>query len=206
MTIEITTSSVDWDQIADRLGAVMAQMLHHDGQQLYGNAFYAEALRRTFSYEPAGEDQRSRDRLGRGFGLQTEAYAKHLYDSSALDRMQREKAEEQVKGMRAEVRRVYAEARKDVAEYLREKCNERTVPSRYRREGVMTTTEQTATPAEQAAITRRWNAAHDYEQARQIARENKRMGRAGVRDMQVVHAAEAEFDQATAALEAVVSR
>jgi hypothetical protein len=38
--------------------------------------------------------------------------------------------------MRAETQRVYREAAQDLTDFLRNKCNERTVPSRYRREGV----------------------------------------------------------------------
>lgn len=130
-----TTGTVDWDRIARRLGEVKAHMIHHEERQLYGTAFEAEALRRTFGYVPVGEH--GYDHLRTGCGLTTDAYAEHLYSGNALvDRLNLERAEAKVKEMRAEVRRVYAEARKDIANYLRDWCNERTVPSRYRREGV----------------------------------------------------------------------
>jgi ribosomal protein S19E (S16A) len=126
------TDFVDWSRIASRLQDAMRRMTHEENWT--GPDFYAEALRRAFGYQP--QDGHGRDHVQHGNGLITESYAKHLYDNGALERMQREQAEEQVKDMRAEVRRVYAEAGKDFAEFLRERCNERSVPSRYRREGV----------------------------------------------------------------------
>lgn len=128
------TDTVDWNRIADRLQQVMADMVHRDTEARYGTDYYAEALRRTLGYEPG--DGPRRESLRRGDGLTTEAYAKNLYDTSGLDRMHREQAEEQVKEMRAEVARVYRDAAKDLAAFLRARCNERSVPSRYRREGV----------------------------------------------------------------------
>jgi len=67
------------------------------------------------------------------FDLVTEAEATYLRDGHTIvDRMNRETAEKKVEEMRAEVRRVCREARKDIAELLRSRCNDRTVPSRYR--------------------------------------------------------------------------
>ena len=144
-----TTTSVDWAAIANRLNEVKAQMVHHDEVNLYGIDFEIEALRRTFGHVPANGN--FREHLTHGYGLTTDAYAKHLYSGSAvIDRLNLEKAEQQVAEMRAEVRRVYAEARKDIAASLREWCNERTVPSRYRREGVQQVIDLLDPPTRQA--------------------------------------------------------
>lgn len=130
---------VDFDQIAERFSAALRDI--YDEPERVADP-YAEALRRALGYR-AADEQRDNERalpyehLNSGFGLTTESY--HLWDvkdATALARMQAESAEERVKEMRAEVARVYREARKDLAEFLRDRCNERTVPSRYRREGV----------------------------------------------------------------------
>jgi hypothetical protein len=134
MTTETITNAVDWDRISARLQEVMRVMLQDEGRY-HDATFYADALRRTFDYKPAEGAYTERLRLG--FGLTTEAYSNHLIKGhTVIDRLNREKAEQQVKEMRAEVARVYREARADVAAYLRARCNERTVPSRNRREGV----------------------------------------------------------------------
>jgi hypothetical protein len=130
----VTDDSVNWDRIAERLQAEMAHLIHHEPQKRYGNDFYAEALRRALGFRPA--EGNFREHLVRGEGLTTDSYARHLYDTSALDRMQRETAEQQTRDARAETRRVYREAGKDFADFLRARCNEVSVPSRYRREGV----------------------------------------------------------------------
>jgi hypothetical protein len=130
----MSNDSVNWDRIAERFQAEMANLIHREPQKRYGNDFYAEALRRTLGFRSA--DESFRERLERGEGLTTEGYARYLYDTSALDRMQRESAEQQVKNARAETQRVYREAGKDFADLLRARCNEVSMPSRYRREGV----------------------------------------------------------------------
>lgn len=139
MTAETTTGTVDWDRIARRFSDALREIYDEPGRYVDP---YAEALRRALGYVPAGEPGISSrvlpyDQLDSGFGLMTKAEAHHLLEGrTVIDRMNRERVEEQVKEMRAEVARVYREARKDVADYLRARCNERTVPSRYRREGV----------------------------------------------------------------------
>lgn len=54
------------------------------------------------------------------------------------------------------------------------------------------------TPAQRDAVERRYRAAQQYEQARQIARENGRYGLATGTDRDTVHQAEVAYDQATA--------
>jgi hypothetical protein len=133
--------SVDWTRIADRFQQVMSTMLHDEGRY-HDSTFYADALARTFGYVAASEPGTSGralpyEHLENGQGLTTDSYNRFdVNGATALSRMHAEQAEEQVREMRAEVARVYRDARKDVAGYLRERCNERTVPSRYRREGV----------------------------------------------------------------------
>lgn len=129
----MTTSAVDWNRIADRLQESMRVMVHEENWS--GPDFYAEALRRAFDYQST--DEHGRDHVRHGNGLITASYAKHVYDNGALERMQLESANEQVKEARAEVARVYRESAKDLAAFLRARCNERSVPSRYRREGVI---------------------------------------------------------------------
>ena len=134
-------NSVDWGRIADRLKQVMNTMLHEEGRY-HDATFHADALRRTFDYRGAGEPGLSGrklpyERLGSGSGLVTEAEATYLRDSHTIsDRMGCEAAEKKIEEVQAELRRVYREAGKDLADMLRERCNERTVPSRYRRDGV----------------------------------------------------------------------
>jgi hypothetical protein len=135
MTANMNEQGVDWTRIAIRLQEEMSKLTHEGGDRRYGNDFYAEALRRVFGYEPAGEH--NRETLRSGYGLTTETF--HHWDvkgATALSRMQTEAAEKRVQEMRAETQRVYREAGKDLANLLRDRCNERTVPSRYRREGV----------------------------------------------------------------------
>jgi hypothetical protein len=134
------STSVDWNRIEARFQEVMRRMIHEENWS--GPDFYAEALRRTFEYR-AADEQRDQERalpyehLWMGFGLMTEAEANYVRDGHTIvDRLAREAAEQQVKDIRAELSRVYREAGKDLAEMLRERCNDRTVPSRYRREGV----------------------------------------------------------------------
>lgn len=147
MTTTSNTShatAVDWARFSTRLNEVIRDMVHGTAEQQYtGTDFYAEAVRRTLGFVPAGEagfNGRALpydDLKAYHFGLTTIAQREHyIRGAVALSEAQRETAEKQVAEMRAEVARVYREARQDIADYLRARCNERTVPSRYRREGV----------------------------------------------------------------------
>jgi hypothetical protein len=133
--------SIDWLKLAARLQDEQSKMVHHEGAQPYGNEFYAEALRRAFGYQRQdGTDGRDLpyDTVSPSTGLTTVAEADHLRESHTIvDRLNSERANEEVKRMHAEVRRVYREARRDLAKELRTWCNERSVPSRFRREGVL---------------------------------------------------------------------
>jgi len=137
-----TPAGVDWHALADRLQTATADMVHHDtGPQRYGSDFYAEALRRVFeahpAHEPGGRDL-PYDRVSTQTGMITTAEHTWLLDSHTIhNRLALESADATIRELRAEIRRVYAEARQDIAAALREWCNERSVPSRFRREGVL---------------------------------------------------------------------
>lgn len=141
MTTSLTVvTAVDWGRIVSRLQDVKRRMVHEENWS--GPDFEGTALRRALGYQAAGETGRlgralPYDHISGGFGLLTDAEAKHTLDGvTYFDRIGREDAEKKVKEMRAEVARVYREASTDLAKFLRHKCNERSVPSRYRREGV----------------------------------------------------------------------
>lgn len=131
-------TAIDWDRLAKRLSDVQRKMAHEENYR--GADFHAEALRRTFGFTPAGEPDGVKRVLPYDQvnvpGLMTDAEAKHIRDAhTVIDRINREKAEQEVKEMREEVRRVYRESAADLSDLIRNRCNERTVPSRYRREG-----------------------------------------------------------------------
>jgi hypothetical protein len=128
---QIPATPVDWDGIGRRMADEMRKMVHEEGFYGSDETRYAQALRRALGDQPDSDILRSH------FGLTTEAYARRdLKGAVALAEMHREQAEQQVKEMRAEVARVYREAAGDLAAFLRARCNERTVPSKYRRDGV----------------------------------------------------------------------
>lgn len=127
---------IDWVKIATRLQRIQADMIHHEQSSLCGDEFYAEALRRTFDYQPA-RDGCDKEMVSPSTGLVTAAYSEHIRNAhTTIDRLNRESAEQQVKEMRVEVQRVYRESATDLAKYIRGRCNEVSVPSKYRREGV----------------------------------------------------------------------
>lgn len=132
---------VDWRAIGRRFADATVYYLHHAGVMLYGDDFYAAVARRALD----GEQQARLpyETVGLGLGLITEAEAAHMTEShTVLSRLRAERAEEQVREMRAEVARVRRDAARDLVAHLREWVNERTVPSRYRREGVLLAAEE----------------------------------------------------------------
>ena len=130
-------TAIDWLKLAERMQRIQADMIHHKQTDLHGSEFYAEALRRTLGFQPP-HDHVQHETVASSTGLTTIAYADHLREGcTVIDRLDREAAEKQVAEMRAEVTRVYREARADAADHIRQRCNERSVPARYRREGVL---------------------------------------------------------------------
>lgn len=133
----MTADTVNWEAAARRLR--QQRSLLYD--EAYPGDVDEEALRRAFGYRaadqaPDGERALPYEHLTGGLGLVTRAQADWVRDTHTIvDRMNREAAEQQVKEVRVELARVYREAGKDLAELIRARCNDRTVPSKYRREG-----------------------------------------------------------------------
>lgn len=140
-TPEPRPAPVDWTALADKLQRVQTDMIHRDNVQLHGTEFYAEALRRTFGYDPHdGTTNRELpyDDVAPSTGLTTLAHADYLRGAhTVMDRMNREHAEKQRDEARAEARAVLRDAAQRLADRIREWCNDRRVPSRYRREGAL---------------------------------------------------------------------
>jgi hypothetical protein len=141
--LTVGSSQIDWAKIAERMQVEVGKLVHQEGGTSYcGNELYAEALRRTFGYAAADEsDPGSRalpyEHLWQGHGLTTEAQADWtLKGATALSKAQAEDAEKEIAEARTEMQRVYREAATDLANLIRGRCNERTVPSKYRRDGV----------------------------------------------------------------------
>jgi hypothetical protein len=127
----------DWSALAQRLQREMANLTHHDAVKRYGDDFYAEALRRTFgAREPHGHIPYAT--ISTATGLTTVAESDWTREShTVVDRLNAEDARRQAKEARAEAQRVMRDAARDLAKYLRGRCNERRVPARLRREGVL---------------------------------------------------------------------
>ena len=127
--------TVDWKRIEEDLQSVMWKMLNEEGKK-HGPGFYTEALQRTLGYVAPGV-RGPNDHLDYRLGVVShdEAIATTRGEAAHAD-MLRERAEQQVKEMREEVRRVYREAAADLADSIRGRCNERSVPSKLRRDGV----------------------------------------------------------------------
>lgn len=137
-------SAVGWATLARRLQSEMSRLVHHDpaGQQLHGDEFYAEALRRAFGYRTNDGADGGRtlpyDTVDEGTGLTTLAYSDYLREScTILDRLNAEAAKKEAKEAHDEARRVLRDSARDLAKLIRECTNERTVPAKFRREGVL---------------------------------------------------------------------
>jgi hypothetical protein len=133
---------VDWAQLAQEFQRHTADLIHREGAQLSGTEFYAEALRRTFGYATNdGADGRRElpyDTVRTSTGLTTLAEADHLRSAcTAVDRVNREAAERRAREAQGEARSVLREAAQRVADHIRARCNDRSVPSRLRRDGVL---------------------------------------------------------------------
>jgi hypothetical protein len=110
--------SIDWAELGRRANQTTAQLHTAD---LYGDAYYAELLRRVLTTGASG--------------LTTAADADQARYND-VDRIAREKAEEALAQAQADLYRAQGDAAAEAAATLRGWCNDRTVPSRYRREGV----------------------------------------------------------------------
>jgi hypothetical protein len=143
-------TSIDWLMLARRIAEAKRLMVHGDEPSLYGEEFEAEALRRGLGGERL--ERLSYDTLNPSTGLTTQAEAEHTRDSHAVvDRGRAERAERELAEVREELQRVYREARVDIARALRAWCNDRTVPARLRREGVLLAADRIDSGVEVAA-------------------------------------------------------
>lgn len=113
----------DWTALAHKLGRI-GLALRADGCELQAEAFQGECLRQLLE----------------GPGSVFVAWDEHLRVlemNRSVDRANGERAQELLSREREEFARKIADARHLMAEAIRGRVNERTVPSAYRREGVL---------------------------------------------------------------------
>ncbi|MGS2618062.1 hypothetical protein ACVCAH_26585 [Micromonospora sp. LZ34] len=126
----------DWVALGRRLQDIQNQMIHGGETHRYGDDYYAEALRRLLT------DSRS--------GWISIAEHQWLIDlHTHVDRRNLREANRRAREARARYATAGAKIRAEVAGWLREVTNDRTVPARYRREGVLLAADwiDPATPA-----------------------------------------------------------
>jgi hypothetical protein len=115
---------IDWADAGRTFSKITTSMMHDEHTGLYGDEFYAEALRRLWA------------RIGHQFVAQAE-HMRILEMNRSVDRANGEQAQQALAHYTAEYERKMRESARVYAEALRARCNERTVPSRYRRDGVL---------------------------------------------------------------------
>ncbi|WP_262285452.1 hypothetical protein [Micromonospora sp. MA102] len=126
----------DWVTLGRRLQAIQNSMIHCGEPHRYGDYYYAEALRRLLT------DSRS--------GWIPTAEHLWLLDLHAqVNRRNLQEANRRAREARTRYATASAKIRAEVAGWLRRVANERTVPARYRREGVLLAADwlDPATPA-----------------------------------------------------------
>jgi hypothetical protein len=131
--------TVDWTALANDLQTHMTTLAHHEAGW-YGTELYAEALRRTFGYDArdGGGRKLPYDTVAASTGLTTAAEADYVRDSHTIvDRAGRETAEKALAEARAQFLAGMREAGQRLADHIRDRCDERRVPMRLRREGAM---------------------------------------------------------------------
>lgn len=138
----MTASPIDFVALAKRMHEERVKMIHHEGTGLHGWEFDAEVLRRALGYSANdGTDGRRQvpyETVRRSTGLITDAEHRHLLDGhTIIDRLNREAAEKRAEEARAEARATIREAAQRIADHIRGRCNERAVPAKFRREGVL---------------------------------------------------------------------
>jgi hypothetical protein len=120
-------------QLAARFERILLDMVHNE--RYTGADLYEEALRRTLVV-PCG--------LVLGVDADRTLRAHTIVDKLNVERLERRVAE-----LNQEVRAAIRDGRRQAAEMLRRWCNERTVPSRYRREGVQAAVDALDPPSRQ---------------------------------------------------------
>jgi hypothetical protein len=137
----VDPTSVDWLKIGQRFQEATVHYTHHAEVTLYGDEFYAAVAKRALGGQQS--ERLTYETVSTSLGLTTVAAADWLTEGhTVLTRLRAERAEEQVKEMRAEVRRVRRDAARDLVKYLRGWVNERRIPARLRREGFLMAADQ----------------------------------------------------------------
>lgn len=132
------SKQVDWSELARRFQQAMMELVHLDPQPRYGDELYAEALRRALGWQEQGPGGHPPYETVRFPGLLTEGEHEHVVHShTVVDRLNAERVTRENKEIRERYRVETTRIRAELAQALRASTNERTVPSRYRREGVL---------------------------------------------------------------------
>ena len=114
----------DWADLGRKLDAIQARMIHEEHSPLRGAGFTGEALRRLLEHP------------GCGFVTRDE-HERVLEANRFTDRANGERAQAQLRQEREEHARRLADARHVLADAIRARVNERTIPSALRREGAL---------------------------------------------------------------------
>jgi len=132
---------VEWAKIGRAIANAEAHYVHHSVERLYGDAYYAAVAKRALGGDK--QDRLSYETVSPSLGLVS--MAQHDWTLSGhltMERLRAERAEREVSELRAEVKRIRRDAWRDAAKNLREWCNERRIPARYRREGWLMAADQ----------------------------------------------------------------
>lgn len=114
----------DYEALSRRFSKVLNGIVHQPERTWHTEVdLYARVLREVFGTS------------GSGF-VSNREHMHNLNGNAVIDRLNAEAAERRANAARSEADRVTEESAADLAEGLRLWCNERTVPSRLRREGV----------------------------------------------------------------------
>lgn len=114
----------DWVALGRRLQNIQNTLVHHESTPRYGVDYYAEALRRLLT-DP-------------GCGWISSVEHQWLLDlHTQVDRRNAQEANRRAREARARYATASRKIRAALAGWLRRVTNERTVPARYRREGVL---------------------------------------------------------------------
>lgn len=120
----IDADSIDWTKAGETFSRIQSDLMHGEGSELRGAEFYGEALRRLFA------------RIGHNW-VTSEESQRAIHMSTSISRSNAEQAKAALHHFTEEYQRKLADARAVMADAIRTRCNEVTVPSRYRREGVL---------------------------------------------------------------------
>lgn len=114
-------TDIDWADAGRKFSQITADMYRSD---LHGSDYYAEVLRRLW------------EQIGHQF-VPLPEHMRVLEMNRSVDRANGEQAQRSLAQHVTEYERKMRESAHVYAEALRARCNERTVPSRLRREGVL---------------------------------------------------------------------